>query len=161
ARIAPDGWLVTERCLKDAALAVSPCPGERPAVKARPHRAEAQIDRCRVEAQEHMRSAIVEIADLIDLVIDGEGFAEKDDERACAIGDIDRYALMTGMVVEIAADEIEVLGPSIKCIGRGMKADEAMARADEIEKGAFLRVTHRQIAGRVKDDGRIRPQLLG
>src|SRR5215469_16345840 len=65
ARIAPYGRLVTERRIKDAALAIKPRPGERPAIKARPHRAKAQIDGCRIKPQQDMRVAIVEIADLI------------------------------------------------------------------------------------------------
>src|ERR1700680_4502200 len=102
---------MAERRIEDAPLAIGPRPGERPAIEARVHAGCAEIDRGRVEAQQHTRAAIVEVSDLVDFGRNRERRTEKADQRTRTVGDLDGHTLMPGMLVEIAADQLEIFWP--------------------------------------------------
>jgi len=76
----------------------------------------AQIHRARVEAQEHARATVVEVADLVDFVVDLERAAEKRYQRIARINHVDSRGLMPRMAIEVTADQIKILWPIVECI---------------------------------------------
>src|SRR6266436_10423360 len=67
-RIPPHLLLMAKGGVEHASIAVGAGPGQRPAIRMPVDEVAGEIDRRRVEAQQYMRAAGIEIADLIDLV---------------------------------------------------------------------------------------------
>src|SRR5262245_7979149 len=57
---------------------------------------------------------------------------------------------MPGMTIEVAADQIEIVRPSVEGIGGGMNADKATAPSHKVEKRRLLGVAHGNFAGCVE-----------
>src|SRR5258705_13315208 len=93
---------------------------------------------------------MVEVADLVDLVLDLQRIPEKSHQRIAGIDHLDCHGLMPGMTIEVAADQIEIVRPSVECIRRGMNTEEPTTRAHKIEKCSLLRVPHPKFARRVE-----------
>jgi len=45
------------------------------------------------------------------------------------------------MTIEIAADQFQIVRPTVKSIRSGMNADKTMARPNKVEQTRFLRIT--------------------
>ena len=71
------------------------------------HAGLAKVHRPWVEAQEHARSTIVEVADLVDLVLDLQRLPEKGHQRITGINHFDCHGLMPRMTIKVAADQID------------------------------------------------------
>src|SRR5262245_15967874 len=125
------------------------------------HAVSTEVDRRWVEPQQDLRSALIEIPDLIDLVVDLERSSEERYERARRIGDLHSHALVPGMAVEIAAHELAIVRPLVKRIGCAMRAEKTAPGPDEVEERRLLRVAHRQLAGGVEHHSRVTGELLG
>ena len=85
---------------------------------------------------------MVEVADLVDLVLDLQRIPEKSHEGIAGIDHLDCHGLMPGMTIKVAADQIEIIRPSVKCVGCRVNTEEPAARAHEVEKSCLLRVAH-------------------
>ena len=108
-----------------------------------------------------MRSAVVEVAELVDLIRDLERFIEERYQRVGRIDDLDPHSLMPGMTVEIASDQPPIISPLVECIDSGVNADKATTSAHEVEQSRLLRIAHRQLAAGEEHHGRIAPQAVG
>src|SRR5215510_2993976 len=64
-RILPDRLFMSERGVEHAPAPIGARPGEWPAVGSPMHAVSAQVDGCRVKPQQHLRSLLLEIADLV------------------------------------------------------------------------------------------------
>src|SRR5215216_4659923 len=107
---------MAERRTEYSSLAVRSCPGERPTIESLMHTGLADVHRAWVEAQEHVRSTIIEVADLIDFVLDLQRIPEKCHQWIARINHLDGYSLMPRMAIKVAADQIKVVRPSVKCV---------------------------------------------
>src|SRR4029077_6153187 len=94
----------------------------------------AKVHRAWVEAQEHVRSTIVEVADLVDFVLELQQIPEKRDQWIAGINHLDRHGLMPRMTIKVAADEIKIVRPSVECVRGRMNSEEPTARAHKVEK---------------------------
>jgi len=99
--ITPHCLLVAERRIEYAAVPVGPRPSQRPPIWTPMHVGASKINRSRIEAQQHAGAAYIEIAYLIDLVCDGNRFAQEGHQRIVTVRHLDEYGLMPGMLVEI------------------------------------------------------------
>src|SRR4029077_6405879 len=125
---------MAERRIEYASLAVRSFPGERPTVETLMHAGLAKVYRAWVDAQEHVRFAIVEVADLVDFVLELRKISEKRHQWIAGINRLDRPGLMPGMAIEVAADQIEIVRPSVECVRGRMNPDEPTAGVHEVEK---------------------------
>src|ERR1700730_5122136 len=125
--IPPHRRVMAERRVEDTPLAIRAGPGKRPAIEAPMHAALGQVDGRLIESQEDMRPAVVEVADLVDLILDLQRGPDKRNQRARGIDDLDSHALVPGMIVEITADKLEIIRPQGECCGCGMEPEKGMA----------------------------------
>src|SRR5215211_7345940 len=130
---------MAERRIEYSSLAVKSGPGERPAIESLMHAGLAKIHRAWVEAQEHAGSTIVEVADLVDFVLELQRIPEKRYKGIAGINHLDSHGLMPRMTIKVAADEIEIVWPSVECVGGRMNTEEPAARANKVEKSCLLR----------------------
>jgi hypothetical protein len=114
------------------------------------HAGLAKVYRAWVEAQEHVRSAIVEVADLVDFVLELRKTSEERHQWIAGINRLDRHGLMPGMAIEVAADQIEIVRPSVECVRGRMNPDEPTAGVHEVEKGCLLAAAHRKFSAGVE-----------
>src|SRR5215510_12453237 len=68
---------------------------------------------------------------------------------------------MPGMTIEVAADQIEIVRPSVEGIGGGMNADKATAPAHKVEQRRLLRVAHGNFAACVEHHRRVPLEVSG
>src|SRR5262245_41235525 len=125
------------------------------------HAGPAKVHRTLVKAQEHMRSTMVEVADLVDLVLDSKGISEKGRQWIAGINDLHRHGLMPWMPIEVAADQIEVTGPAVERVRGGMNTEEPSTRSHNIEKSCFFNAAHRKFAGGVEHHRGVALEIFG
>src|SRR4051794_34726791 len=121
----------------------------------------AKVHRAWVEAQEHACSTIVEVADLVDLVLDLQRIPEKSHQGIARINHLDLHGLMPRMTIKVAADQIEIVRPSVECVRRRMNTEEPAARAYKAEKSSLLRVAHRKFSGCVEHHRCVALEVFG
>src|SRR5262249_4214141 len=114
----------------------------RPPIWTPMHVGASKISRSRIEAQQHTGAAYIEIAYLIDLVCDGNRFAQEGHQRIVTVRHLDEYGLMPGMLVEIPANNLLIFWPLVERVGRRMHAEKTAARPDEIRESQLLGITH-------------------
>jgi hypothetical protein len=68
-----------------------------------------KIHRALIEAQEHVRSTIIEVADLVDLIVELQQIPEKCNEWIVRINHLDGHSLMPRMTVKVAAPQLASL----------------------------------------------------
>src|SRR6266536_5188904 len=68
---------------------------------------------------------------------------------------------MPGVTVKVAADQIEIVRPSVECVRRRMNTEEPAARAHKAEKSCLLRVAHRKFAGCVEHHRGVTLEVFG
>src|SRR5882672_3394511 len=106
-----------------ASTAIGAGPGQRPAIRMPVDEVAGEIDRGRVEAQQDVRAADIEIANLMDLIRERERRTDGCDQRVGSIRNLDAQGLVPRVLIEIAADEFAVFGPLIESVGRRMNAE--------------------------------------
>src|SRR5262245_32206243 len=67
---------------------------------------------------------------------------------------------MPGMSVEVAADQIEIVGPGVECVRCRMNTEESVARAHKFEKSYLLLVAHRKFSSRVEHHRGVAPEVV-
>ena len=102
--VLPDRRFMSKRQIEYSAMPVESGPGERPTIGSLMHTRLLKVHRAWVEAQEHVRSTIVEVADLVDLVVELQRIAEKCNDWIAGIKHLDAHILMPRVTVKIAAD---------------------------------------------------------
>src|SRR5258707_6258528 len=125
------------------------------------HTGLAKIRRALVEAQQHVRSAMIEIADLVDFVLDLQRTPEKRHQGIARINHLDRYGLMPRMTIKVAADQIKIVRPSVECVGGRMNTEEPAARAQKVEKSCLLGAAHRKFSGCVEHHRGVALEVFG
>src|SRR5262245_60239540 len=108
---------MAERRVEHATATVGACPGERPSPGMPMHVGAGEIDRGGIETQQHTRAGCVEIANLIDLVGNGNRRAEERYQRIGAIRHLDDNGLVPWVLVEITADELSIFRPPVERVG--------------------------------------------
>src|SRR5215204_2882315 len=68
---------------------------------------------------------------------------------------------MPRMTIKVAADQIEIVRPSVERVGRRMNAEEPAARAHKVEKSCLLRVAHRKLSGCVENHRGVALEVFG
>src|SRR3954471_10187848 len=121
----------------------------------------AKVHRAWGEAQEHACSTIVEVADLVDLVLDLQRIPEKSHQGIAGINHLDCHGLMPGMTIKVAADQIEIVRPSVECVRRRMNTEKPTARTHEVEKSCLLRVAHWKFSGCVEHHRGVALEVFG
>src|ERR1700754_628425 len=114
---------MAERRIEYPSRAERSFPGERPTIEALMHAGLAEVHRALVETQEHVRSAVVEVADLVDFIVQWQRISEKCHQWICSIGHLDGHTLMPGMTIEAAADQIEIVRPSVEGVRGRMNTE--------------------------------------
>src|SRR5213595_2355528 len=106
---------MAERRIEYSYVAVRSCPGKRPTIESLMHIGLTKVHRAWVETQEQVRSTIVEVADLVDFVLDLQRIPEKRHQRIARINHLDGYGLMPRMTIKVAANQIKIVRPSVEC----------------------------------------------
>src|SRR5262245_7882124 len=106
----------------------------------------ARVHRALVEAQEDVRSTMVEVTDLVDLIFELKRVPEKRHQLIARINHFDSHRLMPGMTIEVAADQIKIVRPSVECVRGRMNTDKPTARAHKVEKSRLLTAAHRKFS---------------
>src|SRR5262245_25018507 len=91
---------------------------------------------------------MVEVADLIDLVLELQRTSEKRHDGVCRISHLDCHSLMPGMAIEVAADQIEIIGPCVERVRCRMHTEEGVPGTHKVEQGCFLCGGDRKFTGR-------------
>src|SRR5882762_11695553 len=107
-RIPPHPLLMAKGGVEHASTAIGAGPGQRPAIRMPVDEVAGEIDRGRVEAQQYMRAADIEIANLIDLVRERDRRTDGCDHRVGPIRNVDAHGLVPRMLIEIASNELAV-----------------------------------------------------
>src|SRR4051812_4305014 len=68
---------------------------------------------------------------------------------------------MPRMTIKVAADQIEIVWPSVECVGRRMNTEEPAARADKVEKSCLLRVAHWKFSACVEHHRGVALEVFG
>src|SRR2546430_2757074 len=68
---------------------------------------------------------------------------------------------MPGMTIEVAADQIEIVWPSVECVRGRVNAEEATARAHKVEKSHLLDAAHRNFTACVEHHGGVPLEVSG
>src|SRR5260221_9623397 len=68
---------------------------------------------------------------------------------------------MPRMTIKVAADQIEIVRPSVECVRRRMNTEEPAARAHKVEKSCLLRVAHRKFSGCVEHHCGVALEVFG
>src|SRR5439155_18776658 len=127
-RTFPDGLNVAEAIVEHAALAVVLRPDDGEIFVGAPHAFAGEIDLVGVEAEQHTNILPGEILDLINLV-------EEDERRPkifhsgklCIFRDERRVELSPRVAIEIAAENLPVLGPMRECERGAVDANGVLA----------------------------------
>src|SRR5439155_23974448 len=90
ARVFPGRLFVPEAGVEDSTVAIVASPGHWPAVKAGTHPALLQVHRAGVELQQDVGGIRLEIADLVNLVVDLERGGQSADDRVRRVYNINR-----------------------------------------------------------------------
>src|SRR6266403_5623232 len=104
---------------------------------------------------------MVEIADLVDFVLDLQRIPEKRHQWIDRINDLDGHGLMPRMTIKVAPDQIKIVRPSVECVRGRMNTEEPTAGAHKVEKSCLLSATHRKFAGGVEHHGGVALEVLG
>src|ERR1700722_2117042 len=104
---------------------------------------------------------MVEVADLVDFVLDLQQIPEKRHQWIARINHLDSHGLMPRMTIKVAADQIEIVRPSVECVGSRMNTEETAARAHKVEKSCLLRVAHRKFSGCVEHHRGVALEVFG
>src|SRR6266852_3665239 len=104
---------------------------------------------------------MVEVADLVDFILDLQKIPEKRHQRIAGINHLDRHGLMPGMAIKIAADQIKIVRPRVECIRGRMNTEEPAARAHKVEKSCLLGAAHRKLSGCVEHHGGVALEVFG
>ena len=62
------------------------------------------------------------------------------------VRNVNRHHLVPGMIVEVAADELEVRFPKVESVGGAVHAHKAVPGLDVMNESVLLLVAHRQLA---------------
>src|SRR5712692_8292694 len=87
---------------------------------------------------------MVEVADLVDFVLDLQRIPEKRHEWIARINHLDGHGLMPRMTIKVAADQIKIVRPRVECVRGRMNTEEPTARAHKVEKSCLLSPAHRK-----------------
>ena len=144
---------VPERRVEDASatVAVGPREGEVGRVDA----LVLHVHRGGVEAHQHVRAAAVEVLDLVELLEEREALREMLRGLETAVLDLhDTVHLLPGVLVERAAEELDVGGPALhERRGRAVRPEETLAVVlDEGQERLLLLVVERQVAAGHEED---------
>src|SRR6266436_1559942 len=104
---------------------------------------------------------MVEVADLVDLVLEMQRIPEKRHQWIVGINHLDGHGLMPRMAIKIAADEIKIVRPRVECIRGGMNTEEPTARAHKVEKSCLLSAAHWKFSGCVEHHGGVALEVFG
>src|SRR6266851_6006865 len=121
----------------------------------------AKVHRALVEAPEHASSTIVEVADLVDFVLQLQPIPEKRHQWIARINHLDSHGLMPRMTIKVAADQFKIVRPSVKCVRGRMNTEEPTARAHKVEKSCLLSVAHRKFSGCVEHHRGVALEVFG
>src|SRR5882757_504126 len=152
---------MAERRIEYSSLAVRSCPGKRPTIESLMHIGLTNVHRAWVEAQEHVRSTIVEVADLVDFVLDLQRIPEKRHQWIDRINDLDGHGLMPRMTIKVAPDQIKIVRPSVECVRGRMNTEEPTAGAHKVEKSCLLSAAHRKFSGCVEHHRGVALEVFG
>src|SRR6266566_1377699 len=104
---------------------------------------------------------MVEVADLVDFVLELQRIPEKRHHWIAGINHLDSYGLMPRMTIEVAADQIKIVRPSVECVCGRMNTEEPTARAHKVEKSCLLRAAHRKFSGCVEHHRGVALEVFG
>src|ERR1700730_15873106 len=104
---------------------------------------------------------MVEVADLVDFVLDLQQIPEKCHQWITRINYLDSHDLMPRMTIKVAADQFKIVRPSVKCVRGRMNTEEPTARAHKVEKSFLLSAAHRKFSGCVEHHRDIALKFLG
>src|SRR6478736_9647159 len=93
---------------------------------------------------------MIEIADLVDFVLDLQRIPEKRHQGIVRINHLDRRGLMPRMTIKVAADQIKIIRPSVECVCGRMNTEEPAPRSHKVEKSCLLSAGHRKFSACVE-----------
>src|ERR1700730_3614382 len=104
---------------------------------------------------------MVEVADLVDFVLDLQQIPEKRHQWIARINHLDSHGLMPRMTIKVTADQIKIVRPSVECVRGRMNAKEPTARAHKVEKSCPLSAAHRKFSGCVEHHRGVTLEVFG
>src|SRR4051812_20948205 len=104
---------------------------------------------------------MIEVADLVDFIVELQRIPEKPDQGIARINHLDSHGLMPRMTIEIAADQIKIVWPGVEGVRGRMNTEEPSAGAHKVEKSCLLPSAQRKLSRRVKNHCRIALEVFG